>query len=45
MELEEETPPPFTEDQIAWLDARYRKSTPQIERELQAAQEPDGPAG
>lgn len=42
--MEEETPPPFTEEQIAWLDERYRKSTPQIERELEAAQD-DEPAG
>lgn len=27
--------PPFTAEQIAWLDARYRQSLPHLERELQ----------
>ena len=27
--------PPFTPEQIEWLDARYRLSLPQLERELQ----------
>ena len=40
--MEEE--PPFTAEQIEWLDARYRKSPPQIERELEQQNEPDEPA-
>ena len=30
-----EKPPLFTDEQVAWLDARYRLSIPQLERMLQ----------
>gem|GEM_PF-6943791 len=41
-----ETEPPFTPEQIEWLDARYRKSMPQLERELEAEEDDDiEPAG
>ncbi|WP_170162127.1 hypothetical protein [Paracoccus siganidrum] len=33
--MSEKPEPPFTAEQIAWLDARYRLSLPQLERKLQ----------
>lgn len=43
--MADEIEAPFTPEQIAWLDDRYRKGTLQLERELQAREaEPAAPA-